>query len=140
MKYISLVFALAALVFVGCGKKEPPPSAKTPAKAAPAAKKGKAPAKPPVAQEVFATRCATCHGPEGKGDGPAGMALNPKPRSFGDAAWQAKVTDDHLKKVIVQGGTSVGLSPLMAPNPDLAAHPTTVDGLVKLIRSYKSAN
>lgn len=27
--------------------------------------------------QVFATHCATCHGPEGRGDGPAGAALNP---------------------------------------------------------------
>ena len=28
--------------------------------------------------------CATCHGNDGKGDGPAGAALNPKPRNFRD--------------------------------------------------------
>ena len=27
--------------------------------------------------QVFATHCATCHGPEGRGDGPAGTALEP---------------------------------------------------------------
>lgn len=27
--------------------------------------------------QVFATHCATCHGPEGRGDGPAGAALEP---------------------------------------------------------------
>lgn len=28
------------------------------------------------------TACAACHGPEGKGDGVAGAAMNPKPRNF----------------------------------------------------------
>jgi mono/diheme cytochrome c family protein len=31
---------------------------------------------------LFAQNCATCHGPEGKGDGPGGAGLNPKPRNF----------------------------------------------------------
>lgn len=59
--------------------------------------------------------CQSCHGATGKGDGPAGAALNPKPRSFGDAEWQKKVTDEHLTKVIRDGGPAVGMSPLMPP-------------------------
>jgi mono/diheme cytochrome c family protein len=30
-------------------------------------------------KELFSANCATCHGAEGKGDGPAGQGLNPKP-------------------------------------------------------------
>jgi mono/diheme cytochrome c family protein len=33
-------------------------------------------------RELFGRECASCHGPEGKGDGPAGKALNPRPRDF----------------------------------------------------------
>ena len=35
----------------------------------------------PVARgaEVFATNCASCHGPEGRGDGPAAAGLDPSP-------------------------------------------------------------
>lgn len=36
-------------------------------------KKGKA---------AFTTNCVACHGDKGLGDGPAAVALNPKPRSF----------------------------------------------------------
>lgn len=63
----------------------------------------------------YTTFCASCHGAKGHGDGPAGAALNPKPRNFADAAWQGSVDDAHIAKVIKDGGTSVGLSPLMAP-------------------------
>ncbi|GMU85351.1 MAG: hypothetical protein AMXMBFR48_05930 [Ignavibacteriales bacterium] len=35
-------------------------------------------------KQLYVSICAACHGPEGKGDGPAGMALNPKPRNFHD--------------------------------------------------------
>lgn len=30
----------------------------------------------------YAIQCQSCHGPEGKGNGPAGLALNPRPRNF----------------------------------------------------------
>lgn len=38
-------------------------------------------------KQVYATSCAMCHGNEGKGDGPAGMSLNPKPRNFVEGKW-----------------------------------------------------
>lgn len=70
--------------------------------------------------------CASCHGATGNGDGAAAAALNPKPRSFTDAAWQKATTDEKIAKVIKEGGAANGLSPLMAPwgavlkDPDLA--------------------
>ena len=32
--------------------------------------------------KIFTTVCISCHGEAGKGDGPAGASLNPKPRNF----------------------------------------------------------
>ena len=34
------------------------------------------------ANMVYMGVCAPCHGPEGKGDGPSGQTLNPRPRNF----------------------------------------------------------
>jgi high-affinity iron transporter len=34
------------------------------------------------ATELFTVHCQTCHGPEGRGDGPAGQALEPRPRDL----------------------------------------------------------
>lgn len=65
--------------------------------------------------ERYATLCSGCHGTAGHGDGPAGAALNPKPRNFTDMAWQASVDDAHIAKTIKDGGAAVGLSPMMAP-------------------------
>jgi mono/diheme cytochrome c family protein len=93
-------------------------------------------AAPQTAENVFATRCSTCHGPDGKGNGPAAAALNPKPRDYTNQEWQKSVTDEHIKKTIVEGGPAVGKSPLMAPNPDLANQPEVVDGLVRIVRSF----
>ncbi|MDY0079009.1 MAG: cytochrome c [Ignavibacteriaceae bacterium] len=33
-------------------------------------------------KELFISSCGSCHGNDGKGDGVAGVALNPKPRNF----------------------------------------------------------
>lgn len=88
----------------------------------------------PEARNVFTTRCATCHGQGGAGNGPAGAALTPPPRNFHDQAWQRTVTDDQLRRVIVEGGAAVGRSPTMPANPDLQSQPQVVAELVSAIR------
>lgn len=65
-------------------------------------------------KETFQTTCAACHGAEGKGDGVAAAALDPKPRNLSDAAYVSTLSDEHLYKVISEGGAAVGLSPMMA--------------------------
>jgi cytochrome c5 len=137
-----LVVVAAALVLVACSKNEE-------------AKPNPTPAPKPVetsttttadnagggggsseAKTIFATRCTTCHGAEGKGNGPAAITLTPKPRNYTDPAWQKSVTDDHIKEIIVKGGQAVGKSPLMPPNPDLENKPQVVEGLVAIVRSF----
>jgi mono/diheme cytochrome c family protein len=136
MRFV-LVFALVAAF--GCSKKAEPPSeggqtSPTEGSAGSAA----APASKAAfeARRTFQTICATCHGPGGKGDGQAAAALNPKPRNYTDKAWQASVTDDDLKKIILQGGGAVGKSPVMPAQPQLANQPEVVDELVKIIRGF----
>lgn len=80
--------------------------------------------------------CATCHGATGGGDGPASAPLDPKPRTFRDRAWQASVTDEHIAKVMVEGGAAVGKSPLMPPHPQLKGKPEVVQELVARIRRF----
>lgn len=50
-------------------------------------------------KKIYADYCASCHGVGGRGDGPAGKALNPKPsdlvtmapqHSAGDLAWKVE--------------------------------------------------
>lgn len=96
-------------------------------------------AQDPVAEAklTFTQRCVVCHGSTGAGDGPGAAALEPKPRAFSDPAWQDGVTDEHIKTIIVSGGTAAGKSPLMPGNPDLKAKPEVVTELVKLIRGFK---
>jgi mono/diheme cytochrome c family protein len=103
------------------------------AMAAPAAAPGPA----AEARKMFRTICASCHGTDGKGDGPGAAALNPKPRNYSDVTWQGSVTDDDIKKTILMGGAAVGKSASMPAQPQLQSKPLVLDELVKIIRGFK---
>jgi mono/diheme cytochrome c family protein len=51
----------------------------------------------------FMSVCFACHGKEGKGDGPAAGALNPKPGDLTDAAMNAKITDGDRFAIMKNG-------------------------------------
>ena len=85
---------------------------------------------------IYDSRCTMCHGPKGKGDGPVGATLNPKARDLGDPAWQKSVTDEHIEKIILEGGAAVGKSPLMPANPDLKDKPEVVRTLRMMVRTF----
>jgi len=57
--------------------------------------------------KVFQVNCESCHGPQGYGDGPAGVALDPAPKNL--AELQARAGDDYLLWRIASGkeGTSM---------------------------------
>ena len=121
---------------VACGKNEKPPP---PSNVHIAQESGPGGAKQPAAQsarDLFERTCAMCHGLDGTGAGPAAEALSPKPRNYTDPAWQASVTDEAIKEIIVLGGQGVGKSTSMPPNPGLKNDPATLDGLVKIIRGF----
>ena len=56
-----------------------------------------------LGNQVYQQRCALCHGPEGKGDGPAAAGLNPKPRNHTDGKYMNSRTDAQLLEVIHHG-------------------------------------
>lgn len=91
--------------------------------------------------QLYQQRCASCHGKDGKGNTPIAQALNPKPRDHTDGAYMNALSKDHLTKVIKNGGSAVGRSPLMPPQADLNAE--QIQQLVTFVRSlaapaYKS--
>jgi mono/diheme cytochrome c family protein len=88
------------------------------------------------AQVMFSTKCARCHGLHGAANGPSSDSLHPRPHNYTDPAWQASVTDDQIKEIIVRGGSNMGKSPAMPGNPTLKKRPEVLDGLVKLIRGF----
>lgn len=98
--------------------------------------KGEAPAVVDVpGKKTFETFCVACHGADGKADGAAAVAMNPRPRNFTDKAWQGKVDDAHIHKVIKEGGASVGLSPTMAPWGG-AINDAEIDQVVAYVRHF----
>ena len=136
MQTLSILAMLVALS--GCGQKE---AEKQAPQAGPSPTAQAAPGKPSAAvmdaaKNIYQTRCAVCHGQTGKGDGPGAASLDPKPRNYTDKAWQATVTDDDLKQVIVKGGAALQKSPVMPPNPDLGQKPELLDALIVIIRGF----
>jgi cytochrome c5 len=141
---VGLLIVGGCLAALGCTSKETAPAEQKaePTKAEPSTpepEKTEVAAADPAAEakQIFENRCAVCHGQDGKGDGPGAAALNPKPRDYTSREWQESVTDEHLHKVIVYGGPSVGLSAGMTPNPDLENKPEVVDELVKIVRGFE---
>jgi len=140
MKHLSLwasfVVVAGLLLAIGCSKHAAP----APTAAAEPVESDEPPPPPDPAQEarkLFNTKCIVCHGDHGAGDGPGAAALNPKPRAFADATWQAATTDDQIKKTIVEGGAAVGKSAAMSANPELKDKPDELSALVKIVRDFK---
>lgn len=131
----SAALLLLALL-IGCDGQAPdepaPPAAPT---ATPRPEPAGAVTAAAEAEEIFRTRCVTCHGTSGAGDGPGSSALTPQPRNFRDPAWQAEVDDEHIANIVMYGGAAVGRSPTMPGNPDLASRPDVVEALVAYVRS-----
>ncbi|MBR0553156.1 c-type cytochrome [Stakelama marina] len=60
-------------------------------------------------RQVYQADCASCHGAEGRGDGPLARTLNPPPA---DLAWSARMPlsrqDGYLYWTIAEGGQQFG--------------------------------
>jgi len=96
--FVAAVFAVGFVVFATVD------ALPTPAQDAQLIEAGKA---------VFTDQCASCHGAEGKGDGPAARFLSPKPSDFtaGDWKYAAGGTVDAVVGVILNGVDDTGMTP-----------------------------
>lgn len=74
---------------------------------------------------TWSRNCASCHGRTGRGDGPQGRMLNPRPRDLTQAEWQKAVTDEYIATVITKGRNAM---------PAFNLPEGTVTALVQLIR------
>mgnify|MGYP003394248265 CR=1 FL=1 len=83
---------------------------------------------------LFAQNCASCHGAEGAGDGPAGAALNPKPHNFKNptAPWKNGGSAKAMYITLAEGVKGSG----MAAYPSLSVEDRWA--LVHYVRSITS--
>ena len=64
-------------------------------------------------RRLFADRCATCHGPTGRGEGQNAFNLDPPPPDFSESLVKLAAAD---RRRIIEGGTAaVGRSALCPP-------------------------
>ncbi|MBA4065452.1 MAG: hypothetical protein C0501_17410 [Isosphaera sp.] len=59
---------------------------------------------------VYQTYCASCHGPDGRGDGAAAAELRPPPRDFAARPWRTEPTPDAIRRVTVEGIPGTGMA------------------------------
>jgi len=87
------------------------------------------------AQQLYTKDCNLCHGPNGKGDGPAGKMLKPPPADFATVAKSA--SDADLAKIIKEGGKAVGRSAAM-PAFGKKLTDEQIKDLVQLVKGFAS--
>ncbi len=62
-------------------------------------------------REIYLSRCISCHGEKGRGDGPLSLSLaGPKPRDFVNEEWKYGDKPEKALNVVVRGvpGTAMG--------------------------------
>lgn len=61
-------------------------------------------------KNIFVTMCASCHGEDGKGDGPGAAALNPPPRNFAsEEGWKNGKTLSGIYTTLQEGIPGTGM-------------------------------
>jgi thiol-disulfide isomerase/thioredoxin len=83
---------------------------------------------------LFTTMCASCHGHEGRGDGPSAAELRPPPRDFAARPWRFEPTLESIHQVILDGipGTAM-------PGSSAALSPADVDALTAYVHELATA-
>ena len=85
---------------------------------------------------VFLQRCATCHGPHGRGDGQNAYNLRPPPPDFQESL--AKLSAADRRKVIEGGTATLGRSPL-CPAWGRSLGPDDVEALLAWLKAASRA-
>ena len=100
-----------------------------------------APEKATLVQKLYFEHCAVCHGPDGRGDGPAAPSMIPRPRDFTQGLYKYKSTpagvppsDDDLTAAIADGLADSGM-----PGWKDILTPDQIRGLVGAIKAMSPA-
>ena len=77
---------------------------------------------------LFGVYCASCHGPEGHGDGPSAVTLRPPPRDFAARPWRFAVTRESIRQVTLDGIPGTAMASMRA-----ALTPADVDAVAEYV-------
>lgn len=69
-------------------------------------------------KQVYTANCMACHGAEGNGQGPAAMALTPKPTDFTKPAFWDGRSDEALASTVKTGKPGTSMAPFPQLNED----------------------
>jgi len=105
----TVIAFVCASVGLGCRRSEAPPRDAVQE----AFREGELTARQSHGRRVFAQRCATCHGPAGRGDGQNAYNLRPPPPDFQESLAKLSGAD---RRAVIEGGTAaLDRSPLCPP-------------------------
>lgn len=110
-KNLLFILILGALILAACGgggSEEPAALESVPAEFAGKTNPLGADAATDGAK-VYQVNCESCHGPQGHGDGPAGVVLDPQPKNLPELA--AQVGDDYLFWRVSTGKPGTSMAP-----------------------------
>ena len=89
------------------------------------------PAQLALGGDLFRSRCAFCHGDGGRGDGPAGVTMIPRPPDFASAGFWRDADAARLRDAILNG---VPGSAMMAYGGTLSAE--QLDALLSYLEAF----
>jgi mono/diheme cytochrome c family protein len=79
-------------------------------------------------RSLYIDKCALCHGVGGDGNGPAGVALSPKPTDFTNPQYWQTASDQKIKDATLNG---VGVMPAFSFNAQ------EMQTLIDYLRTFK---
>lgn len=84
-----------------------------------------------LGKQVYESRCAFCHGLEGKGDGVAGKALEPPPPDFTTSDFWKTRTTEQVRDAILNGEPGTAMVPFRE-----TLKPDQVEAVVKFLHTF----
>ena len=85
----------------------------------------------PKPDQIYATRCSLCHGPNGGGDGMAAPMLKPPPTNFTSAEYWKTSSADQVKNAITNGKPGTAMTPF-----GTSLKPEEIAALVDYVKKF----
>lgn len=79
---------------------------------------------------AYAAKCSACHGVDGKGDGPAALALPKPPANMQSAEFWKTMTDERLKSILTNGNPGGTMRAFPMP-------PEQLDALIAYLHTFE---